>query len=459
MSESLTFPGSLVAIRPVGGLASRLKCIASFSVIAQYWNVPFYVYWGPSISFEDISWSSLFELPNVSIEWLGKREWNHLRSDTTQTTIHLDKILSYLKNDYKYPFANIESLFQRRKIPKVTAECNREMSMFNSNVLHKYIPKFKQRMIKVWTEFVPCTAVREIVCNEVYEWKKVGAKHVLGIHIRKNEAVFSQLGNRYKKPNDSEIEEMISQQLAQNDNQERLHQVFVATDDPHTATTINTKFGSNINVRMFQWKRYPQRVNTVVHGQQKALADLYVLRCCDEVQGTQFSVFTQLAKYPICRHSGMHVYLPDPENVHGLSPEEWDKEPEPTHLIQERKKKAQEKRKQIQKIASKLVTDSMKTAIKTIVVRGKARRIPNDTKKKTNSSNANSTTKAVSKNKTNKSITQVGVHVTIIGRSQNEFLGRRGVTLGLQKDSSILVCVDADRGTIISVKQDDIISC
>jgi hypothetical protein len=431
-------------------------------VVAQYWKVPFYVYWGPSTSFENIDWSSLFESPDIPIEWIGQNEWNCLRSDVTQTSTHLDKILSYLNGDYKYSFADVEPLFQRKKIRRITAECNREMSLFHSNILNKYIPRFQQRMIQAWTAFVPCHAVREIVYNEVSAWITAGAKHVLGIHVRKNEALSSRLGNRFTQPSDSEIEQMISQQVDRNGQHDRLYQVFVATDDPHTATTISTKFGTDPNVRMFQWKRYPQRVNTPVNGQQKAVADLYVLRFCDAVKGTQFSVFTQLAQHPIDRLTGLPAYQPDVEHAHGLLPEDWDPEPEPIHLIQERKKREQKKLQQIQKIATKLVKESMNTAVNAVAARFQAKHSPTDSQK-TDADSANPTAEALPKSTkattNDKAITEVGVHVTIIGRGHNEYLGRRGITLGLQNDSSIRVCVDADRGIIISVKQDDIVAC
>ena len=78
-----TFPSAVVAIRPVGGLASRLKCIASFAVLAGHFSVPLHVCWVSSASFEDVEWSELFDadapLP-FAIEWLNLAQWQALRA-------------------------------------------------------------------------------------------------------------------------------------------------------------------------------------------------------------------------------------------------------------------------------------------------------------------------------------------------------------------------------------------
>ena len=57
--ESGSFPESMVVIRPVGGLSSRMKCIASFGAIAEYFHVPLYVFWTHSAGFEKIEFDAL----------------------------------------------------------------------------------------------------------------------------------------------------------------------------------------------------------------------------------------------------------------------------------------------------------------------------------------------------------------------------------------------------------------
>ena len=296
------FPPAVVAIRPVGGLASRLKCIASFAVLAGHFGVPLHVCWGPSPSFEDVAWSTLFDadapLP-FAVEWLDAAQWQALRA--TKGVLKLEAFVSYLLTDYKHPFTDLKPIFQTRRPQRLTAECNRELSSVYSGVLNGVVPGFTAKLREYWGAFVPALGVREVVAAEVGGWTAAGATDVLGVHVRRNDALQSRLGRRYTKPMDAEVVALIAAQLAKNaregggDNTADVdgnaagdaagdapatHHAFVATDDPGAAAAVTAAYGEDPRVHLYPWRRYPQKHGAPVAGQAKAVGP-HTLRCCD----------------------------------------------------------------------------------------------------------------------------------------------------------------------------------
>ena len=89
----------MVAIQPIGGLASRMKCIASFAVIAHYFSVPLHVYWTGSAGFEEIGFEHLFDTNALSdsIQFIEKATWSHLL--TERHVVRLDTAIPYLSQN------------------------------------------------------------------------------------------------------------------------------------------------------------------------------------------------------------------------------------------------------------------------------------------------------------------------------------------------------------------------
>lgn len=305
----------MVAIKPVGGLASRLKCIASFGAFATYFRVPLHVCWEGSVGFEEIEWTNLLDATPADIQWLTPARWNTLRSKTLHM-IPLERYISYLNNDYRYSFYRLDELFRTRKPYRITAVCNRDLQKLYGGVLTKYIPSFRTQYMDRMMAFRPCAAIRERVGDEVREWIRIAcsessespdttppttktagtatttAMNVLGVHLRRNDALQSNLSHRYTTPSEAECEAAIDAHLAKSSS----HLVFLSTDDAGVYERFHTRYATQPRVRSFPWKRYAQNIRAQKHGQRKAMVDLWTLRCCDRVVGSYFSVFYEVGQ-------------------------------------------------------------------------------------------------------------------------------------------------------------------
>ena len=465
------FPPAVVAIRPVGGLASRLKCIASFAVLAGHFGVPLHVCWGPSASFEDVAWSTLFDadapLP-FAVEWLDAAQWQALRA--TKGVLKLEAFVSYLLTDYKHPFTDLKPIFQTRRPQRLTAECNRELSSVYSGVLNSAVQGFTTKLREYWGAFVPALGVREVVAAEVDGWTAAGASNVLGIHVRRNDALQSRLGRRYTTPTDAEVVALVAGQLAKNggegsrDNTEdaegdaptdanATHHAFVATDDPGVAAAVTAAYGNDPRVHLYPWRRYPQKHGAPVAGQAKAVADLYTLRCCDRVAGTTFSVFTQMAQQTarLDRSTITTTYVPQIAPTHGLTAAAWDAEPEPPHVVAAREAKVQAQAAAARKLAAAVVQEVVDAVVRRmapkLTVEGDAA-----------SAVPRAAVSAVATPPPPSLPTfPVGAHVALVGPSQPQWRGRRGVCLGATEGGAMRVVVDADQGVVVEVGEGELV--
>lgn len=494
------FPPTVVAVKPVGGLASRLKCLASFAVLAEYFGVTLHVCWTASDGFEAVAWDALFAPPPFPVEWIDTPRWQALRSDPT--TVALEKHVTYLLTDYKYPFFDLRPLLQTRRPQRLTAACNRELGGVYGDVLHRAIPTFATRMRAYWTAFAPSADVHAIVATQVRTWStpttddttddttETPAAHVLGIHVRRNDALRSKLGRRYLTPTDAEVVAQIATQLARNEGAKQAdatgdeekdapgdkvedtkeegdtnkeehtetstpepttdappapsspltgpHHVFFATDDPDAAAAVAGAYAEHPCVHVFPWRRYAQRPGAPVLGQKKAAADLFALRYCDRVTGTVFSVFTELAKCALHR-SAVAVDTGTPVTATATTTE-WDDEAEPAHVVAAREAQAKAKTAAIRKVATQVVTEVVDTVLAKLAPPPPV---------------AVAVPVPVAKTKTKAKVASVegfpvGAHVTVIGADQGKWLGKRGMCLG-GEDDRVRVCVDADGGVVITV--------
>lgn len=390
----------MVAIKPVGGLASRLKCIASFGAFATYFRVPLHVCWEESVGFEKIEWNNLMDATPVDIQWLTPARWNTLRSKTLHM-IPLERYISYLNNDYRYSFYRLDELFRTRKPYRITAVCNRDLQKLYGGVLTKYIPSFRTQYMDRMMAFRPCAAIRERVGDEVREWIRITcsessessespetnpltAMNVLGVHLRRNDALQSNLSHRYTTPSEAECEAAIDAHLAKSSS----HLVFLSTDDAGVYERFHTRYATQPRVRSFPWKRYAQNIRAQKHGQRKAMVDLWTLRCCDRVVGSYFSVFCEvgqmrlkMSREGIEKEWGSSEAITPPSSppsspssstssaptltkaltklLHAIHT--FDDEPEPQHVIEQRRLQ-QTQLKEAQKAAQEA-----KAAVQTLV--------------------------------------------------------------------------------------------
>ena len=299
------FPSSMVAIRPIGGLGSRMKCIASFSIIATHFQIPLHVYWDTSAGFEKIDYTDLFDNVSKNLVFIDKVSWNILRNQEKRT-VKLDEKITYLCKNYMYSDYPLQHFFLTRKPFRMTATCNRDLQKLFSRVLHQFIPTFTTQYTEYVRSFQPHPDIRKIVACGVQEWGSADVD-VLGVHIRRNDALQSNISNKFTRPTNKDITGEIHKQLNLSENK---HHVFVSTDDPQFFKMITETFSSEDRVHWYPWKHYNHTLTDEKGGQKKALVDMMTLRFCNRIIGTTISVFHELASFKQPRTIALHTYYP-----------------------------------------------------------------------------------------------------------------------------------------------------
>lgn len=304
-----TFPSVMVAIQPVGGLGARMRCIAAYSVLAGFFRVPLHVCWVPGAGFEAIAIDALFAAVPPHTLWMDAAQWATLRK-LNDRTVHLDKHISYLLRDFKYTDIRLDLFFRSRRGYRLTAECRRDLFPMYGATLLRYIPAYRAAFAAALSAFVPHGAVMTRVAEEVTLWRKRGYAEVLGVHIRRNDAVQLPWGRRYTATTEDEMcarvdvflgvrvngqgeEETFTARAAEQLLPARA--VFIATDDPDVYSRLTARYGHLAQVRVHPWKRFRQQRAHSKQGQRKALVDLWTLGCCDAVVPTPVSACSEVA--------------------------------------------------------------------------------------------------------------------------------------------------------------------
>lgn len=336
-----TLPPRSVVIKPVGGLGSRMKCMASFGAIAKHFDVPLHVFWDTSVGFEKIKCSDLFETLPANVLLIDRHSWIVIRAHQGRV-VKLDERISYLTQNYKYADYKLEELFTTRKLFHLTAECNRDLQKLYGNVLRRFIPDFTTTYLHHLSSFKPVADVRKLVAHEVNCWGDT-TTNVLGVHIRRNDALYSRVGNKYAIPTNQQLNVAIDAHLAQTSTNASIpstHLVFLSVDDPNAFQFFQSAYADEPRVRWYPWKRYAYQLSAEKTGQRKALVDLMTLRCCNRVIGTAFSVFNEVAQVSLARSVVLHTYCArlhlesSCDIVHTLV-QEIDDEPDPIVSIVE----------------------------------------------------------------------------------------------------------------------------
>ena len=156
-------PTTRVVIKVMGNLASRLRCIASFALVARALGAPTLdVYW-PHDGSEAFETSALFAgtPPTTGCDavfrWVDVHAWDDARSESTG--VSLDDKMPYLRGDYAYSTFKLRRVFQATAPTCYTAMCVNELYEGYAFVLDLYIPDFEPQYKALLAAFEPTATV------------------------------------------------------------------------------------------------------------------------------------------------------------------------------------------------------------------------------------------------------------------------------------------------------------
>ena len=273
-------PARFLAIRPMGGLGTRLQAICAYSVYAQFVGVPLWVYWCNSVGFEDIGYYELFENVPDGVQLIDRETFQLARVHSQA----LERLIPFIRKQPDALEFRIEWLYRRRAFRRISAECFYDFFDIDRRQANRFIPGYQSLQNNILAQIRPCKALCSAIRHQVQAWE--GA-HTVGLHIRRDD--FTR--RRYMP---DEYFHRFAQKAI-----DAGSQLFLATDSRTACEAFKERYGDRLNC--FPWQRNAHWKNRVKGSQKAAVVDLFTLRFCDEVHGTRGSLFSRVAGLRIPR--------------------------------------------------------------------------------------------------------------------------------------------------------------
>jgi len=277
--KSIKLYDSCIAIKPIYGLANRMRVISSFKVLADYLKIPLLVYWTDSEGFDDSSFNSLFESLD-GIELIEQFHWEYYRA----VSINLDEWeeLNMKLHDTSLEAKQLNTLTTEKII---SYKGFREIKNFLRLIEKKLINNYSKKIDQVYTQFKPNKDLEVKVMNVTREFNE----YTFGLHIRRGDSVISPQKENYLSSSDQkfidQIDKIISKYPAA--------KFFLATDSKSTHDAFIKKYGPRI--LFFEKEFVTSEWLKPKKGQQEAIVDLFCLSKTKKVLGTNWSTFSLLA--------------------------------------------------------------------------------------------------------------------------------------------------------------------
>jgi len=268
-------------LKPINGLANRLRVLFSYKIIADYLKLPFYVYWTKSSGFDE---TQLTDLISVSdLEFINEDVWNEHRP----VSFHIDKRISgtsefKLDSTKEKKSESMANLLMNKTFTKITAEVSNLPNWSFNDALVNKIPNHK----KLYKKMVRSLSVSNKVKTESQQTLKLFDNDVIGVHLRFGDAMDSE-NPKHKLHTKNNLEKIID--TCKN----HVGKVFVSTDDQEVLELFKNKLPNKL---LFREKQFVQsKLNAQKNGQFDAMVDLYLLSQTNYMLPTSPSSFGKFA--------------------------------------------------------------------------------------------------------------------------------------------------------------------
>jgi len=261
----------MIIIRPFGGLANRIRVIASGLSLSERTNKRLFLIWDEN---EDLNcpFYSLFEKID-GIELLKEKKFHRLIKSSYHNSI-LKRIIAKFLNKLN----NIDySIFEKDFNEYWQGNINFDKIASRYKTLYFNTCEEFNIDCKQFLKFIPLKEIREKI--EIVE-SNFNA-NTIGIHIRRTDHEKAKIY--------SPTEDFIKSMQNELDKDPKTL-FFLATDDLFEEHIIKSAFGEN---RIITYKKELNR-NTFL-GIQDALVDLYCLSKTKKIYGSYWSSFTHIA--------------------------------------------------------------------------------------------------------------------------------------------------------------------
>jgi len=261
----------MIIIEPFGGLANRIRVIASGLWLSNQTTQQLELLWNKNSEL-NCDFNKLF-LPIDNLKISKKKVLYHYVKATNQSSI-IKRITARLLNkfagiDYCIKESDFSKFIWNNKLDilKITVK--------NKNVYFQTCEEFGDN-INEFSKFVPTNEIQEIIYKQVQFFNK----NTIGIHIRRSDHETSVINSPIEL-----FVEKIKDELKDNNDAN----FFLATDDFETENTLKNLFGNAIITYKKELNRNLQK------GIQDAVVDLFCLAKTKYIYGSYWSSFSDIA--------------------------------------------------------------------------------------------------------------------------------------------------------------------
>ena len=249
-------------LKPVNGLANRLRVLFSYKLIADYLKLPFYVYWENSSGFDDTDILDL--ISNPTFNFVDKKTWEFSRLESFKIDRKISNTSEFIV-DEKINKNTQTSILLNNSFSKITGEVSNLPNWSFGSALQIKIPNHKQ----LYKSYLRTLEVSNKIKKSAETTLNKFTENTIGIHIRCGDAMDERNNKHNLYQTHTDNTELIEYIKTYNGN------VFLSTDDENVLSHFKSKFKDKIIFypKKFQISNYGE----TKHGQYDAMVDLYLL--------------------------------------------------------------------------------------------------------------------------------------------------------------------------------------
>lgn len=261
----------MIIVEPLGGLANRMRVIASGLWLKKTINGELTCFWNETDALNS-PFNVLFENIDGLVIQSKLEKYNDIRA-TNQASLHkkiVSKIINkYLGVDYCIVERDFGDLIWNKKIDIL------EIAESHKNIYFKTCEEFGDNFSE-FKKFTPVLSLQE----KIDSIEKQFTKSTIGLHIRRTDNVesikFSPLELFLEK---------INFEVSENENVN----FFLSTDDLNVEERIISEFGNKIITHKKEFSRQ------TVAGMQDAVVDMFCLSKTAVIYGSYWSSFSEIS--------------------------------------------------------------------------------------------------------------------------------------------------------------------
>jgi hypothetical protein len=275
-------------VRPIGGLANRMRVITSFRMLARYSGRDFELCWAPSDGWSEEDLGDLFEndFPRVPLD-----EFERYSQDGLD--LHNAVQIQGYSNERTWEWregSGMHQVFDLEAFPVVTyLGPHKSDRLLDPATRARLFPNLKsdyQASVKEWS---PVPSIRA----EVEGLTASFGPHTIGVHIRRGDAwnqPKASLASEYRRSTDAAF---IVRMDAEMEAEPRTN-FFLATDCAATEERFRERYGEAVMVN--RDKRFvPSVSRRPKDNQRDAMIDMFALARTQKILGNNHSSFSVMA--------------------------------------------------------------------------------------------------------------------------------------------------------------------